>query len=501
MVNVNRAVEQRKMNVKKWSSLVLSVSILSLGGCKKDTPTQPVPEKETLATPSALPTTSGSVNVAIPLPETNTPKEIPTFVPASVTFKEGKPEGVFLMDDGNIAVIEGLRVGRIVDERIEWLEKKVPETNTHLGGTHISWVGGRWPDAVDVIYKSNNGRASQPTFYPLTGKGNTIVYGEGGGMGDILGVARLGESTFIAGMELFGPKFATVRGPAVIRGRKPFAEAGCKEDEIPFQPNTTEISAVTLRWVGATPAGTVISLGVLCYGRNGALEVWEKDTKTSKIIDLGAKVKDVDYYSGQILPGKGDEAWIRANGSTVLHYVEGGVETLPEVQGGSAIIFMSPNGKLYAGNPWGIHRWETDHWTQIARFAWAEDYPRFFADAKEQFWRNAGAAQKLREGKSIEMRDDCENPFVHIYDVSPDNKPDFTFPSTRKALASFPEVSDLTLVDFNEGKRRLGVAAKSKAQAEAVLAHIKTNMPKEKPRLVCYAPVNPRKIELQSKGK
>ncbi len=485
----------------KWTSIVLSVSIASLIGCKKDTPAQPIPEKEALATPSAAPSTSGSANAAVPLPDSNTPKEIPTFIPEAVTFKEGKAEGVYLMDDGNIAVFEGLRVGRIVDERIEWLEKKVPETNTHLGGSHISWVGGRWPDAVDVIYKSNNGRASQPTFYPLTGKGNTIVYGEGGGMGDILGVARLGDSTLIAGMELFGPKFATVRGPGVIRGRKPFAEAGCKENEIPFQPMGTEISAVTLRWIGATPAGTVISLGMLCYERNGALEVWEKDSKTSKIIDLGPKVTRIEYYSGQILPGKGDEAWIRPNSSTVLHYVDGRAETLPAVPDGSSIIFMSPNGKLYAGNAWGIHRWETDHWTQTARFAWEDGYPNFFADAKEQIWRNVGSAQILREGKSIDKRDDCETPFVHIYDVSPDNKPDFTFPSTRKALASFPEVADVTLVEFNQGKRRLGVIAKNKAQAEAVLAHIKTTMPKEKPRLVCYSPASPRKIDMQAKGK
>ena len=44
------------------------------------------------------------------------------------------------MDDGNLAVFEGLRVGRIVDDHIEWLEKKVPDTNAYyaVSYTHLT---------------------------------------------------------------------------------------------------------------------------------------------------------------------------------------------------------------------------------------------------------------------------------------------------------------------------------------------------------------------------
>ncbi|HRI65096.1 MAG TPA: hypothetical protein PK156_12695, partial [Polyangium sp.] len=189
------------------------------------------PQKEPLVTASAIPSATASSKSAIPLPDPNTPKEIPTLVAENFPFQGGNPDGIYLLDDGTLAVKEKLRVGRVVEDKIEWLKEEVPDTNQWLGGSTIYWVGGRWPDAVDVMYKSNNGRASQPKFYPLTGKGNSIVYGEGGGMGDILGVARLGESTLIGGMEMSGAKFATVRGPGVIRARKGFGEGGCKKEE------------------------------------------------------------------------------------------------------------------------------------------------------------------------------------------------------------------------------------------------------------------------------
>ncbi|HRI71137.1 MAG TPA: hypothetical protein PK156_43190 [Polyangium sp.] len=123
------------------------------------------------------------------------------------------------------------------------------------------------------------------------------------------------------------------------------------------------------------------------------------------------------------------------------------------------------------------------------------------ADSKEQFWRNAWSVRIMREGKSIDMHDGCTSPFVHLYDVSSENKPDFTFPTTRKALASFPEVADIGLVEFYQDRRRLGITVKSKAQGEAIIAHIKNTMPKENPRLICYQPEKPRVIDIQAKGK
>lgn len=481
-------------------SLVGCAQLSAMTGCKKDPTPTPVPEKAPVTIASTEPAPSASAKAAIPLRDENESKEVPTWVPDKLTLKEGKVERAFLMDDGNIAAVDGLKVGRIVDDKIEWIDKQVPENNLSLGGTQIIWVGGRFPDAVDVMYQANNGRAAQPTFYPLTGPGNTIVYGVGGGIGDIVGVARLGESTLIGGVDHVSTMFATVRGPGVIRGRKLFAEAGCKKEDLEFVPLDAQYPAIVPRGFGATGAGTVISVGVKCQTRNAAIEIWEKDNKLSKIIDLDPKVKEVDYYFAHVVPGEGDDAWIRANAENVFYYKEGRVEKMPPVVNGAQQIFMSPNHRLYAGNSWGLHRWDKDHWTHIAKFPWKHGYPRFFADKSERIWESWGA-QMYREGKSVEPNDGCPTLFVHLYDVSEENKSGFTFPTTRKALATFAEVNDLTLVDFFDERRRLGLVVKTKAQGEAVVAHLKTAMPKEKPRLMCYEPKAPRKIEIEAKNK
>lgn len=472
----------------------LTCFIVVFVGCKQETPSPPEPKKEPVVVVSA----SDSAKAAVPLPENNAPKEIPTLTAEYVNIGGAEIEGVHLLEDGTIAVHDKLRVGRIVDDKVEWLEKEVPDTNKQFGWSRLFWVGGRWPDALDVMYQAM-GRAPQPTYAAFTGKGNTIMYGASGARADLVGVARLGESTLVAGVEESGAKFGTIRGPTVMRTRKSFAAAGCKEEEQPYRIETNEYPALVPRAFGATGAGTVISMGLLCGKRNATLEVWPKDTTTSKLMDLGDKYKQVELYDARVLPGAGDEAWIRLTDSTVLHYVDGRIDTLPEIPDGAKYIFISPNQKLYGANSWGIHRWDRDHWTQVARFGWEESYSGLFADGKEQFWRGGREASIMRPGKSTVITEDCPTPFVFLYDVSYDNKPDFTFPSTRKALSSFPEVDELTLVEFKQSFRRLGIIVKRKAQGEAVIEHIKKTMPKEKPRLMCYAPEKPRIIEIKGK--
>lgn len=480
--------------------LVSLVGAVLMAACKNDAPPTPVPEKAPLSSASPAPSALSSAKAAIPLPDPTASKDVPTWAPEPFAFQGGNPEGIYVMDDGTLAVSEKRRVGRVLEDKIEWLSVEAPNTNSSMGST-VYWVGGRWPDAVDVICKSNNARAPAPTFHPLTGKGATITFVGGGGPGDLLGIARIGESTLAGGVEHVYAKFGTVRGPAIIRARKLFDEAGCTKNDLSFDWRHPEYPAVLPIAFGGTGAGTVISMGQLCTSRNATLEVWEKESKTSKFIDLGPDVGVVEPMSSQVIAGKGDEAWLLPNAKFALHYVGGKVEKMPEVPQGTGRLFVSPNGKLYAANAWGIHRWEKDHWTQIARFAWAEENPNFLADVQERIWRNAYSVRIMRETTSADINDACKTPFVHLYDVAADNKADFTFPSTRKALASFPEVADVTLVEFKQDKRRLGLIVKSKTQGEAVLAFLKTAMPKEMPRLLCYEPKELRKIEMDAKGK
>lgn len=71
-------------------------------------------------------------------------------------------------------------------------------------------------------------------------------------------------------------------------------------------------------------------------------------------------------------------------------------------------------------------------------------------------------------------------------------EPWFTFPTTRKALSSFSQAKDISLVEFVEAGRKLGVVVPSREVGEAVVAHVKATMKDEKPELLCYEPRSPK---------
>ena len=133
----------------------------SLVACNKSTP--PAPEKEAAPPASIAPQSSVSAATNPVVEPPPLPKVIPTLTAEPFAPEGTSPEMLFGIE-GGLAVVEGLRVGRIVDgERIEWVGKIVDD-NKHLGGSHIVSVHGRFPDAVDVLYQSNEGRAPQPTY-------------------------------------------------------------------------------------------------------------------------------------------------------------------------------------------------------------------------------------------------------------------------------------------------------------------------------------------------
>jgi len=99
--------------------------------------------------------------------------------------------------------------------------------------------------------------------------------------------------------------------------------------------------------------------------------------------------------------------------------------------------------------------------------------------------------------------DECKTWFVDLYAVSHKNDKKYTYPTTRKALASFPDVSKIGLVEFQGDSRRLGITVQSRKQGEAVAAHVRDTMKDENPRIFCYAPKKPRQIPMadESEGK
>ena len=105
-------------------------------------------------------------------------------------------------------------------------------------------------------------------------------------------------------------------------------------------------------------------------------------------------------------------------------------------------------------------------------------------DDQDTLWTSGG--DRLRPGEAAGTPEPC-TPFVYLYEASWNNDPKFTYPSTTKALSTFPEVASLGLREFGpQYRRHLGITVTSRAQGEAVVAHVRATMKDEDPRLFCF---------------
>ncbi len=391
-------------------------------------------------------------------------------------------------------MVSGLKVGRLVDEKIEWIGT-IPDDRQFLGGSSIGRIFGKWPD-VDVLYSSNNGRAAMPTVFPLTGKGSAVTFGPGGGFGSISGWARVGATTIVGGEDgSAGAHFMTVRGPKFVLKPTSAEKGGCKANEI-ATPYEGEAAAVDLTAVAATEKGTLVTVGNLCgRSKSPVAEVWDQPGR-SRILPLDAWVKDIGYFP-KLLTGKGDDLWLWVH--PILHYHDGQFEPLPMPDRPVSSLFVSASGKLHAVAGLSILRYDAGKWTPIAKLARPMTFSTIAMDDEDTLWVSSGGVARLKPVLGAVADETCKTPFVYLYEVSWKNEAKYTFPTTRKALSTFPAVSDIALEEYWDGGRRLGVKVKSEAQAEAVLAHVKATMKDELPEVICYEPKTPRVIDMNAK--
>ncbi|MDI1444035.1 hypothetical protein [Polyangium sp. 6x1] len=465
------------------SVLPLVVMLAGVASCKKDD-APPPQQEQPKAPPSAAPA------------EPAGPKGVPTLVLEEFSPPGSKPEVVFGVE-GAIVVTHKQRVGRIVGDGVEWLKETIPP---EMGAvpTVIDSVQGRWPDAIDVLYSSDSMRTPSPSYIPLTGKGTSKTFGFGGSPAAINGIARLGESVLLLGWSYGydeGISLSTVRGPKLDRKQQMPTEAGCKPGEIEpneFMPIRPAIWAST---IAASKSGVLVAVGQMCNTRGPALEVWEENAPKSRFIDVKPLVKDIGYWP-QLLGGK-EEVWLYAGKNNPILQLKGGELTaLPRTEAPPTLAFVSTSGVLHVVAGPSLERWEGGKWVEIGKLSWPRMFRTVVLDG-DAMWASAeGKVFRVREGKGWSFGDDCKTPFVYLYDVSPGNANNFTFPGTRKALATFPGVADIRLVEIHEGGRRLGVVVKSQEQGEALITHVRTTMKDENPMLICHAPTKPRVIEI-----
>jgi hypothetical protein len=416
------------------------------------------------------------------------------FAPAD----RSSPQKLFPID-GALVVVENERIGRVVGDSVEWTGQ-IPKEVPGFGRNIVDLVHGKWPDSVDVLYYNENGRAPMSTYMALTGKGKPFMLGAGGGGRLIAGIAVSGESTVVAGWTgQTHAEIVAVRGPSRGLLAKVF-NLTCKADKDTPLPEGPPRPAVNPYGFGGTPAGTLMSIGPFC-DRSVAAEIWGADGK-SRIVDLGAWIHHDLNYPVKLLPAKGDELWLYANHKDpLLRYRDGAFAPLPPAPAPVEAAFVSPPKQLHAAAGRTIYRLDGEVWSPVAHLAWPVPLHTPMAmDEQGRMWATSGGAvQRLVDGAGVAFRDGCATPFVHLYDVKADTPASFHFPTTRKALSTFAGVAELTLVDFQaQGARRLGVKVPSKAQAEALLAHLATAMKDERPELLCFDPGDARKIDIKS---
>lgn len=490
-----------ELRSRRWVSgtslLSCTIALAPLTGCESRDGAEVGPERAS-PRPSAaalVEPTASSVPEAPP-----PPPEPPTLGLVRMYEKElDGPAALHAVDGAWLLAVEH-RVARVTDAGVEWVGS-IPDKTPGLGDNVIDWVGGSYPDAIDVTFSTTNGRAPTPTYWPLTGEGHASTFAMGGGAGWVSGVAPVGGSVLLAGFSFAeGHRILTVRGPKLKRTPTTLKQAGCTEKEVPPAALMPAPPAVEPYFFGSSPDGTVFAVGSLCRERGPAVEIWGPDEETSKIVEIGKWVDDVDFFT-KILVGSGGAVWlVTGKESPILAYAKGGFSPLPKLGTKPRMsAFVSDDGALHASDGDTMFRYEDEAWRVVARHAWFTKLDAITLQ-KGVYWATTGGGlYSLKKRKSLAYHDGCETPFVYLYDVSPKSEPTYTFPTTRKALSTFEGAEDLTLMDFHETVRRLGIPVPSSEVGEAVMAHIKANMKDEDPKLLCYAPEKPREIVVKPK--
>jgi len=321
-----------------------------------------------------------------------------------------------------------------------------------------------------------------------------VTFSPGGGMAWIAGVARIGESVLVSGYDMYeGYKVAGVRGPAVTRLSIAW-ELKCKgKGERPHSGLSGEapVPAVRPDTFVASRAGTLFSYGSYCTDDERAVEVWPKDGGQPRIIELAALTK---RSNGQLLVGKEDEVWLM--GEPILAWKGDRFEPMPAPPRPATRAFVSTTGELHVADGSAIHRWDGTKFVEVARTVWPADFGDIAVDG-DVFWVTLGGRlQRLEKTEPVATGEACKTPFVFLYDVSYKSEPKYTFPATRKALATFDRLDGVELVDIVAGNRRLGAVVPSWEVGVALAAHIEKNMKDEHPRVVCFKPDKPRSIPI-----
>lgn len=472
----------------------LSCAVLALG-CSRRSEDSSAPK----AAPSEVSSATGSAGVESASGE-KPPAKSPASEISSLTltrrYADQLGESVAIYQGENTVFVGmGARLGRLEEAGVEWL-RWIPK-DTGFGPNAITGAGGHYPDLYYVTYQSPIARAPAPAFLPLP-KGAPSIFSPGGGAGFMSGVAHVGETLLVAGYSnLQGYLIVSAGGKQLSRKQKLPQDAGCKGDELMPTSMGPGRHALEPYAFGATPRGSVVSLGVLCNRRNPTLEVWAPDQVESKFVEIPWR-GEILYT--EVYPGRDDALWIvDTKGARILRYDSGEVEEVAAPPGIEHAT--SRDGTLFLHHRDAIYRLDSVPGAKpklIARLPWPVRLEGFVRGDSSYWVAREGRLYELTGGESTRFDGDCKTPFVYLYGVTPDAPKTYSFPKTRGALLKFEANEKLELLEFEAAGRNVGVRVTDGSTAKALIEHLRKAMPKEQPELICYSPSRPRSVDLKT---
>jgi hypothetical protein len=168
--------------------------------------------------------------------------------------------------EGAIVVATQKQIGRLVDGKVEWRAEALESYD------EVTEVQGRWPDRLDLLYRSRAGRTPELFYRPLTGPG--AARAEPGRFAK--GLATIGESTLlIEWSPTTEEELVTVRGKWRERTRfkQPVSDQGlpsCSVEER-AQANISAYGyGVLTHAIGGLPSGTLLTLVMVCRSRGSS---------------------------------------------------------------------------------------------------------------------------------------------------------------------------------------------------------------------------------------
>lgn len=416
------------------------------------------------------------------------------------------------------------------DRFLEKEELKLPATFM----MEVNGMGGAWPTGLDLLLTSSTGRTPIAEHFVLSTTGWSPKSRREGKY--FVGIAEVGQSVVAMEMTLNfpirPPKISTLRGPAVERVIAPPSKE-CQDRMVTegATPGALPVERVSSNAFGATRAGALLSVGSDLCATGSALEVWDPEAKTSKVLTLSAERPRYDAVA-LVTRGWGDKDAFISYGAP--YYFDGAeVKPLPKLPDQITHLAPGKQGVLFALTLKGyrysstkvtkVHRLKDGAWTEVllstppvslasdeSGTVWLDSAKTLFRTRRSSDERSTVELPSKETTNQIVASDRskplrpagpvCANNVVVLYGFTKVTPDDYDFPLTRKALKGHTEFAKTRFVVARDGGQKFFTAlVPDVSTGRKLVSLVEKDVQGSKPQLLCANPEILRELTLDLK--